>query len=77
MSLKKTAGFLMLIGLEVRRGERTNNMAMSGHGKKMSGHGKKSKETGGFHVLIGLEVRFGQSNTGLDRLGENTNSVAM
>lgn len=70
MSLKKTAGFLMLIGLEVRRGERTNNMAMSGHGKK-------SKETGGFHVLIGLEVRFGQSNTGLDRLGENTNSVAM
>jgi hypothetical protein len=70
VSLKKTAGFLMLIGLEVRRGERTNNMAMSGHGKK-------SKETGGFHVLIGLEVRFGQSNTGLDRLGENTNSVAM
>lgn len=70
MSLKKTAGFLMLIGLDVRRGERTNNMAMSGHGKK-------SKETGGFHVLIGLEVRFGQSNTGLDRLGENTNSVAM
>jgi hypothetical protein len=70
VSLKKTAGFLMLIGLDVRRGERTNNMAMSGHGKK-------SKETGGFHVLIGLEVRFGQSNTGLDRLGENTNSVAM
>jgi hypothetical protein len=70
VSLKKTAGFLMLIGLEVRRGERTNNMAMSGHGKK-------SKETGGFHVLIGLEVRFGQSNTGLDRPGENTNSVAM
>jgi hypothetical protein len=70
VSLKKTAGFLMLIGLEVRRGERTNNMAMSGHGKK-------SKETGGFHVLIGLEVRFGQSNTGLDRLGETTNSVAM
>jgi hypothetical protein len=70
VSLKKTAGFLMLIGLDVRRGERTNNMAMSGHGKK-------SKETGGFHVLIGLEVRFGLSNTGLDRLGENTNSVAM
>jgi hypothetical protein len=37
----------------------------------------KSKGTNGFHFLIGLEVRFGLNHTGLDKMGENTNSMAM
>jgi hypothetical protein len=37
----------------------------------------KSKGTDGFHFLIGLEVRFGLNHTGLDKMGENTNSMEM
>jgi hypothetical protein len=37
----------------------------------------KLKGTGGFHALTGLEVLFALNHPGLDRMGENTNSIAM